>query len=168
MCSFLIGFFGVLILSGAVFYECLRWISIQEECKERRDNHNKLVTSELCKKGYGENVEAICSKASVELRTPIYVWTSMEWWKRGEIHHLYSKLTESYISLLALILFPILYIIYKIFDSLKQKDIDDRVERMISKQTPLMIPYEYPPQEFSERRRRNNNSSHFISGPKDF
>lgn len=168
MCSFIFGFLISVCFLGVIFYETLRWVSIREECFERRENHNKLIASDVCKKGYGENVEAMCSKAHIELRTPIAVWTSMEWWKRGEINHLYTRLTESYISIFLLVLIPILYIIYKTFDAFKQKDIDDRVERMLRGQQLMSIPY--IPQEYEARDHHNprRKSSHFISGPKDF
>lgn len=156
---------------GVGFYETLRWYGVRTECETRRENHHKLLVSDVCKKSYGEGVDALCNKAHTELNTHIYISTTLEWWRQGEIFRLYTRLTESYTSLLVLVLLPILYVIYKIFDALKQKDIDDRVERMIQRQSnvPLMIPY--TPQQDEERnqgygRRRPHN--HFISGPKDY
>lgn len=173
MCYFFIGFFSVALLMGVGFYETLRWHGVRTECETRRENHNKLLASDVCKKSYGEGVDALCNKAHTELNTHIYISTTLEWWRQGEIFRLYTRLTESYTSLLVLVLLPILYVIYKIFDALKQKDIDDRVERMINRQSGVqLIPYHQPQQEDRRNegygRSRANYNHQFISGPKDY
>lgn len=155
---------------GVGFYETLRWHGVRTECETRRENHHKLLASDVCKKSYGEGVEMLCNKAHTELNTHIYISTTLEWWRQGEVYRLYTRLTESYTSLLVLVLLPILYVIYKIFDALKQKDMEDRVERMIQRQSnvPLMIPYTPQQEDTRNGRSRVNYNHQFISGPKDY
>jgi hypothetical protein len=168
MCYFVLGFVSVSLLMGVGFFETLRWHNVCNECESKRQGYNKLLASDVCKKGFGESVEAICSKADVELRTSIYISTTLEWWRKGEIYALYMRLTESYTSLLFLVLVPILYVIYKIFDAFKQRDIDERVERMIQRQNPIMLSYPQQQQHQQERIRNQGFANLFISGPKDY
>lgn len=163
MCQFLIGFLLVFVFGGAVLYESLRWVSLREECEAKRLHHHKLLGSEVCKKDYGESVEAACAKANLELRTSAIHCASMEWWKRGEIYHLYTRLTESSWILALLILFPIVYTIYKAFDTYQQNRTDDRTERMMS------LYGNYPRQHLllEPDSVRNKRRSHFIYNPSD-
>jgi len=131
MCRVLGGFFVVVILGCVILYEGLRWASIKEECETKRLYHHKLLFSDVCKSDLGESVELACSKASHALRTGVLHCVGSEWWKRGEVYHLYTRITESFTALILLVLIPILYIIYKVFDILQKKSIDDRTERLL-------------------------------------
>jgi hypothetical protein len=163
MCRIVGGFLLVIILCCVILYEGLRWASIREECETKRLYHHKLLVSDVCKSDLGESVELACAKASLALRTGVLHCVGSEWWKRGEIYYLYTRLTESFTALILIVLTPILYIIYKVFDMLQKKSIDDRTERLLQQfqQQQQYIPQiQYIPQVEHARRK-----SQFIYDP---
>lgn len=168
MCQFLFGFLVVFIFGGAICYESLRWMSMREECDVKRLNHHKLLASDICKKDYGESVEAACAKANIELRTSSIQCASSEWWKRGEIYNLYTRLTESTTYVILLILIPVIYTIHKIFDAYQQRNMDDRTERMLTLYGYSREQQQQPPPPYQmPRLQQHRRGSQFIYNPND-
>jgi hypothetical protein len=126
MCKFLFVFllFGILsvVLLGVSLYERMRWLTVQEACQLTRENHIRLIQSDVCKSGYGSSMESVCEKAQVDLRTGLLVCTALSFWKQSEVYSIYMRITESYLMLAVLILVPLLYTIHKVFDTFQRNN----------------------------------------------
>lgn len=131
MCSVIVVFFLGIVLCGVSVYEAVRWTLVQESCNLKRENHLRLLQSDLCKSGYGASVETVCERAQVELRNTLFACTATTFWRQGEIYALYTKITESYILLGCIVLLPILYIIHKIFDLINKRNTESIAERIM-------------------------------------
>lgn len=135
MCSFIAGLLLVFILVGVGLYEFIRWENTKEECQMKHINFRKLLSSDVCKSGYGETVDAACARANLEVRTTLWMCTAAAWWRAGEVYRMYTLVTESYVLLGILILAPILYSIRLAFEYMNQRSVDDRVERLLQART---------------------------------
>jgi hypothetical protein len=171
MCIIVSVFLACIILAGIALHEGMRWNLVQEACGLKRENHLRLLQSDVCKSGYGSSMETVCEKAQIELRSTLLACTATTFWRQGEIYAIYMKITESYILLGCLILIPILYIIHKIFDFMHKKHTDDLMDRFVQRYNPApshpaLTSYpSYIEEPQYERRIRRRPQSQFIYEP---
>lgn len=107
--------FFTFTMCGVVLYELVRWSECQAKCEAQAYANEQLITSDLCLHNWQNIGTGVCEKAANELQLSRIACTIQSWWRQGEVYRLYTKCTDSYAMLLAIILIPTIYVIWNVF-----------------------------------------------------